>query len=242
MYRPKRDAKTNTVIVEKDADAIRRHQRALNYVNGIYVVISQRNYMGRYLQLGPRQILSVNGLPTNIALSTPRGALAYLNNIHFVMDVNATLGFGKRNIPGRTKGIIDALFADMWSMLRRICPPLVGVKEGKDPTEFETWDKEAELEAYKDGANTFRDLPLSLKITPKTEQEVAALFFELVGRRILKGYFPFRTGGTRTLYDGLCYIDSEALKSYRKRLKRVNCAPLNSNVTYLRSSPILMIR
>jgi hypothetical protein len=219
LYKTKRDPDTNALILEKDTDTIRRHQRALGYVNGIYLIISQRNYMGKYLHLGPRQFLSVNGLPTNIALSTPRGALAYLNNIHLVMDVDVTLGFGKRNIPGRTKGIIDALFADLWRMLRRVCPPIVGVKEGKDPTDFETWDKEAEYDAFKDGANTFRDLPLSLKITPQTEQEVAALFFELIGRKILKGYFPFRTGGSRSLYDGLFFIESAGSDKLPKKFK-----------------------
>jgi hypothetical protein len=34
------------------------------------------------------------------------------------------------------------------------------------------------------------------------------LFFELVGRRVLKGYFPFRVGG-KTVYDALFYIDRD---------------------------------
>ena len=219
LYRPKRDEATNAVKLEKNDAKLKHHRRALDYVNGMYLIISQRNYMGKYFHIGPKQLLSVNGLPTNISLSTPRGALAYLNNVHIVLDVDCTLGFGKRNIPGRTKGIIDALFADLWAMLRRVCPLVVGIKEGKDPTDFASWDKELEYDNYKAAENTFRDLPIFLQIVPKEEQEVVALFYELVGRKLLSGYFPFRSGGNRALYDALYYISDSNADRVPKTLK-----------------------
>jgi hypothetical protein len=217
LFRIKRDPESNANILEPNADAAKKHKRALEYVNGMYLVISQRAYMGKYFHMGPRQIISVNGLPTNISLGTPRSALGYLANVHLVLDVHCTLGFGKRNIPGRTKGIIDAFYADAWAMLRRICPAIVGVREGKDPTDLTVWDKEKEYEAYGSTDNIFRDLPLLFKTTPKEEQEVIALFFELIGRKILKGYFPFRVGGNRATYDALFYFADESISRPPKK-------------------------
>jgi len=92
-------------------------------------------------------------------------------------------------------------------MLRKVAPLVVGQKEGKDPSEFSIWDKEEELDSFKDKENIFRQLPLNFKTTPKEEQEVIAIFFELVGRKLLKGYFPFRVGGNRATYDALFFID-----------------------------------
>jgi len=209
LYGLKRDRATNKAILDESVGTARKHKRALELLNGIYLVMSQRPYMGKWFHIGPRQILSVNGLPTNIALGTPRGALAYLNNIHLVLDIDTKLGFGKRNIPPRTKGIIDSFYADVWSMLRRVCPSVVGIREGKDPTDLLVWNKEKEYENYNDRDNIFRDRPLFFKTMPREEQEVVALLFELVGRKTLKGYFPFRVGGNRAAYDALFFIGSD---------------------------------
>lgn len=209
LFGLKRDRTTNTTGLEENASLVRKHKGVFDKLNGIYLVMSQRTYMGEWLHVGPRQILSVNGLPTNIALGTPRGALAYLNNIHLVLDIDAKLGFGKRNIPPRTKGAIDSFYADAWAMLRRVCPAVVGVREGKDPTDRSVWDKEKEYEAYNDRDNLFRDRPLFFKTTPVEEQEVVALFFELLGRKLLKGYFPFRVGGNQAAYDALFFIGND---------------------------------
>ncbi len=104
-------------------------------------------------------------------------------------------------------------------MLRRVCPAIVGVREGKDPTDLTKWDKEKEYESYKDAANLFRERPLFFKTTPREEQEVVALFFELLGRKILKGYFPFRVGGSRAAYDALFLFSDEKVDRVPKSFK-----------------------
>lgn len=134
-----------------------------------------------------------------------------------MLDVDCTLGLGKRNIAPRTKGVIDAFYADVWAMLRRVCPALVGVREGKDPTDLSVWDKEKEYDSYNDRENLFRDRPLFFKTTPREEQEVIALFFELLGRKVLKGYFPFRVGGSRAAYDALFFIGDESTTKLPKK-------------------------
>ena len=94
-------------------------------------------------------------------------------------------------------------------MLRRVAPLVVGQKEGTDPSQFSVWNKEEELENYKDRDNLLGALPLFFKTTPQEEQEVVALFFELIGRELLRGYFSFRVGGNRATYDALFFIDQK---------------------------------
>lgn len=207
LSRPKRDGVTGNLSFTPNPALLQKHKTALEHINGIYLVIGQRTYLAKYFHIGAKQHISVNGLPTNISLNLPHGALSYLNNVYVVLDVDYTLGFGKRNLPGRAKGIIDAFFSDAWNILRKVAPKIVGQREGRDPSESQVWEKEEELETYKSAENKFRTLPLNFKTTPREEQEVVALFFELIGRKKLNGYFPFRVGGNRATYDALFYID-----------------------------------
>ena len=209
LDRPKRDKQTGKLLFEPNRRLLHKHRTVLERINGMYLVIGQRTYLANYFHIEPKQHISINGLPTNISLNLPHGALGYLNNVYLVVDANYTLGFGKRNLPARSKGIIDAFFIDAWSILRRVAPLVVGQREGTDPSQLSVWDKEEELENYKDRDNLLETLPLSFKTTPEEEQEVVALFFELVGRKLLKGYFPFRVGGNRATYDALFFIDQD---------------------------------
>ena len=104
-------------------------------------------------------------------------------------------------------------------MLRRVAPLIVGQKEGTDPSQFSVWNKEEELENYKDRDNLLGALPLFFKTTPQEEQEVVALFFELIGRELLRGYFPFRVGGNRATYDALFFIDQNEGKKLPRNIK-----------------------
>ena len=207
LDQPKRNRRTGELSFETNNTFLYKHRRVLEKINGMYLVIGQRTYLANYFHIESKQHISINGLPTNISLNLPHSALSYLNNVYVVLDANYPLGFGKRNLPSRSKGIIDAFFLDAWHMLRRVAPLIVGQKEGTDPSQFSVWNKEEELESYKDRDNLLRALPLFFKTTPQEEQEVVALFFELIGRKLLRGYFPFRVGGNRVTYDALFLID-----------------------------------
>ncbi len=209
LDQPKRDSQTRELSFEPNSTLLRKHRTVLEKINGMYLVIGQRTYLANYFHIEPKQHISINGLPTNISLNLPHGALSYLNNVYVVLDADYPLGFGKRNLPSRSKGIIDAFFLDAWNILRRVAPLVVGQREGTDPSQLPVWDKEEELENYEDRDNLLGPLPLSFKTTPHEEQEVVALFFELVGRKLLKGYFPFRVGGNRATYDALFLIDQD---------------------------------
>ena len=205
LYRYKRQPNASFSL-EPDQSLLAKHGRVLAFLNGIYLVVGQRPYISKYFEISTKQLLSVNGLPTNIVLNPPRGALSYLNNVHILIDVDTKLGFGKRNIPGRTMGLINHFFVDIWSMIRKVAPAVVGLREGKDPTDVQDWNKEEEYDAYLHTDNFLKNLPLYWKTIPKEEQEVIAIFFELLGRKIITGYFPFRLGVNST-YDGLFYVD-----------------------------------
>ncbi|HMU47354.1 MAG TPA: ATP-binding protein [Chitinophagaceae bacterium] len=205
LYRYRRQS-DGTFLLEPDLALLSKHSRVINILNGIYLLIGQRPYVSKYFQIATKQLLSVNGLPTNIVLSPPRGALSYLNNVHILIDVDTKLGFGKRNIAGRTMGMINHFFVDIWSMIRKVAPEIVGLREGKDPTDIQVWNKEEEYANYLHQDNFLKNLPFYWKTIPKEEQEVISIFFELLGRKVLTGYYPFRMGVNST-YDGLFYVD-----------------------------------
>ncbi len=207
LDKPRRDRQTRELFFEPNPTLLHKHRTVLDKINGMYLVIGQRTYLANYFHIESKQHISINGLPTNISLNLPHSTLSYLNNVYVVLDANYPLGFGKRNLPSRSKGIIDAFFLDAWHMLRRVAPLIVGQKEGTDPSQFSVWNKEEQLESYKDKDNLLRALPLFFRTTPQEEQEVVALFFELIGRKLLRGYFPFRVGGNRVTYDALFLID-----------------------------------
>jgi len=202
----KRDPSTGEFQLVPDPDARRKHQRLLDKLNGVYLVVGPRPYLAKYLHLSPKQFISVNGSPTNIGLNPPRGAgeLGYLLNIHLIIDLDITLGYGKRNLPSVVKGQADAFFADIFNILRRVAKAVVGEREAREP-QTKVWRKDKEYEDYVRPSNPFRDWDLPIRVVPIEEQEVVCLFHELIARGTLRGYYPFRAS-TNGTYDALMYI------------------------------------
>lgn len=205
----RKDRVTNQHRLELDDAAIAKHAPFLNKLNSVYLIVGPRQYLNHHLHLAPKQSIAVNGLPTNISLNPPRGAgeLGYLPNIHLIVDIDTTLGYGKKNIPARTKGQADAFFGDAWSILRRVARAVVGERDAVEPT-GRLLDKEQALAQYSDPANPIRPLDLPSKLIPQEEQDVIALFHQLIGDGRLSGYYPFRSS-VDTVYDGLMYISMD---------------------------------
>lgn len=202
----RRDYKTGKAQLIENREKLEKHKNLLDKLNGIYLVIGPRPYLNKFLHLSAKQLVSVNGLPTNIGLNpaTGSGKLGYLLNIHFVMDLDTTLGYGKRNIPSVVKGQADTFFADVFGLLTQLSTLIVGERVSVEPP-LDVWDKEEEYETYKTPGNSFRDIDLPLKLPPEEEQDVVCLFHELLSSGKLKGYFPFRASTLRT-YDALMYV------------------------------------
>ena len=141
----RRDRNTGKLLLIEDQGKLQKHKKVLERINGIYLLIGPSRYLKTFLHLSTKQLISINGLPTNIGLNvvTSSGKLGYLLNIHFVMDLDTTLGYGKRNIPSVVKGQADAFFADIFNLLTRISSLIVGERESREPPE-DLWDKEKE--------------------------------------------------------------------------------------------------
>ncbi len=205
-----RDRSTGGNHLVEIPEKLEKYSRLLERMNGIYLIIGPRQYLTKFLRLSPKQLISINGLPTNIVLNPPKGAgeLGYLLNIHLIIDLDTTLGFGKRNIPSVTKGKVDAFFAEIFGLLRRLARAIVGEREAVEPF-GEVWDKEELFDAYRNTDNLFKDMDLPLKLPPLEEQDVICLFHELLGSEKLKSYYPFRTSDYK-IYDSLMYISEES--------------------------------
>lgn len=202
----RRDRSTGRLQLIQHPGKLEKHRKLLEKLNGIYLLIGPSPYLKKFLHLSAKQLISINGLPTNIGLNpvTSSGKLGYLLNIHFVMDLDSTLGYGKRNIPSVVKGQADTFFADIFNFLTRLASLIVGERESIEPP-GDLWDKEKEYDTFQATNNTFKDIDLPLKLPPQEEQDVVCLFHELLSSGKIKGYYPFRASTNRT-YDALMYI------------------------------------
>ncbi|MHA1331609.1 MAG: ATP-binding protein [Candidatus Hodarchaeales archaeon] len=204
----RRDRNTGKLKLIDDPEKTEKQNKLVEKLNGIYLIIGPSKYLKKFLHLSAKQLISINGLPTNIWLNpvTSSGKLGYLLNIHFVMDLNTSLGYGKRNIPSVVKGQADAFFGDIFGLLTRLASLIVGERESIEPP-IDVWDKEKAYEEYKAVDNVFKDMDISIKLPPQEEQDVVCLFHELLGCGKLKGYYPFHTSINRT-YDALMYVSA----------------------------------
>jgi len=206
--RKNRDTGRNE-FVRNDA-RIAKHQNLLAKLNGIYLIIGPRDFERRFLNLSAKHVVSVNGSPTNVLLNAPRrgGELGYLLNTHIVVDLDTTMGYGKRNIPPVVKGQVDAYFADIFPMIRKAAKNLVGRGAPEQAPDESLWPKELLFEEYKSASNFMRTVPLCYGMTPTEEQDLICIFHQLIGAGHLEGYKPLRTSGVR-VYDSAMFIDNK---------------------------------
>lgn len=215
IWQIQKDKQNGKRFLAPDETINARHARLLDRLNGAYLVIGPQTYLRKYLHLVPRQLISVNGLPTNIVLNPPRGVgeIGYLSNVHLILDLNATLGYGKRNIPPVTKGQADAFLAEAFRQtLRATARALVGEKPIEGTTDANPWDKEELYERFSHHDNILKSGPIAYRLgPPKDEQDVVAVFHQLIGAGHLPGYFPLATSGFKT-YDSAMYVAEGAEK------------------------------
>lgn len=210
LYDVRKDRDTGRSTFVRNEERIAKHANLLQKLNGIYLIIGPRDYERRFLHLSPKHVVSVNGSPTNVLLNAPRrgGELGYLLNTHIVIDLDTTMGYGKRNIPPVVKGQVDAYFADIFPMIRKAAKNIVGRGTPERAPDETLWPKERLFEEYKSGANFMRGGDLPYGMVPAEEQDLICIFHELVGQGHLTGYLPLRTSGVR-VYDSAMFIDEK---------------------------------
>lgn len=180
-----------------------RYERLFEQLGGFYVVIGARPVLTKYLLGPPRQFISANGVPSAHILSGPTrgGEASYVsNNIHFIADLRARLNYGKQTIANpRLVGLMSRYFDDaVRATLKNVASSLVGLQIGTSSADdIEGEEIEKDILQRPDLAGD----RLAFKKVPYDENALIAIFSELVGRELLKGYNLFSLH-QRARYDG----------------------------------------
>ena len=175
-------------------------------INGILLTIGHIPLFEEFLPGGSQRVISVNGVATTHAIDLTRGRnQAYVRCFDLVIDVNAQLNYGKSQLTDthlvhRIRRFVNDAYATTiqtaasgW--VGRITPP--GPEE-----QYDFFLRRESL-----------GIPeLVVKKVPKDENDVIALFFELLGREYLTGYQSFGLSQMEP-YDGRFLIRRSGDKS-----------------------------
>ncbi len=189
----------------------------------------------------PGIYLSVRGMPTGISLPFPTGTTeaGYWNNFYFLVEADwLTFDAGRKVVPGRTQEVIKRACKTIWDEMRAWKTRFVG-NEGEDSV-----DQFAEAQKAHnrlDRVKAFPDLKLGkvpFAKEPRTEQATIALFHEILGRGLLKGYHTIDIN-TASTYDAVVRysvaaddVGLQALQMWREKLNKktaqsIDIFPLN---------------
>ena len=157
--------------------------RLFPYINGIVLTIARIPIFSEYLPGGSMRVISANGVVTTHELPLEKGRnQEYVRCIDFILDLDADLNYGKsqitnKHLVGLSREFINEAYG---KTLQTAAGNWVGRIRVEEP-EYDTFLGR-------------QDLPLdflSMKKEPHDEDDVIALFFELVGRGYLEGYKVF---------------------------------------------------
>jgi anti-sigma regulatory factor (Ser/Thr protein kinase) len=194
----------------------------------------------------PGIYLSVRGMPTGIALPFPTGTTeaGYWNNFYFLVEAEwLNFDAGRKVVPGRTQEVIKRACKTIWDDMRAWKTRFIG-HEGEDSVDqfAETQKVQARLEKVQGFANLgLGKIPFAKE--PQTEQAVIAVFHEILGRGLLKGYQTWDIN-TASTYDAVVKyslsgtdVGAQALQIWREKLNRktaqgIEFFPLNVEFKY----------
>lgn len=187
-------------------------------VLGITVCIGDLKKIRALLIENPRHFIAAQGIPSSHLIRDPTrgGELTYNRNIHFIINVDARLNYGKQNITDtRLLHDISEFYTDAYrATLKNISKSIVGT-EVVDAGAGSYAEKDEDI----DKNILARDhLPLdflSLKREPKDENAVIALFYELTGRGHLEDYYTYSLHG-KSRYDGRMIIKHSGMTKLPK--------------------------
>lgn len=154
-------------------------------INGILLTIGHIPLFEEFLPGGSQRVISVNGVATTHAIDLTRGRnQAYVRCFDLVVDINAQLNYGKSHLTdthlvSRIRRFVNDAYATTIqtaaaSWVGRITPP--------DPEEQYDFFLRRESLGIPE---------LVVRTVPRDENDVIALFFELLGRGYLTGYQSF---------------------------------------------------
>ena len=154
-------------------------------INGILLTIGRIPFFEEFLPGGSQRVISANGVVTTHEVDLTRGRnQEYVRCFDLVVDVNATLNYGKSQLTdthlvNRLRRFVNDAYA---TTIQTAASNWVG--KVQPPDDDEQYDFFLRRESL--------GIPeLSIKKVPRDENDVIALFFELLGREYLTGYQSF---------------------------------------------------
>ena len=165
-------------------------------INGIYLTIGRIPHFDEFLPGGSQRVISANGIVTSHSVDPTRGRnQQYVRCFDLVVDVNAKLNYGKSQLTDKhlinriNRFINDAYTATIYGASRN----WVGTIEPPNGD-----DEQYDVFLGRESLN----VPglVNMKV-PTGENDVIALFFELLSRGYIEGYQSFGLSQKAT-YDG----------------------------------------
>lgn len=191
-----------SLITNQKGEVSPGFENLFDEINGMYLVLGDPVHLRRFIPGGPKRLISANGVLTAHVFPTPRGARheLYVPRIHFIVDVNADLNYGKRHL--NNKHLVGQLFRyfneayarTLFEATRNLGSKVRVARDVKD----RSYVSQPDLE-----------LPLPFVKEPFLEQDVIALFFTLLGSGYLEG---LKVWGISSVdqYDGRFYARRDA--------------------------------
>ena len=177
-------------------DSLPEYRRSLfPKINGIFLTIGRIPHFEEFLPGGSQRVISANGIVTTHEIDLTRGRnQQYVRCFDLVVDVDTKLNYGKSQLTdnylvNRIRRFINDAYA---TTIQTAASNWVGRQPV--PNDDEQYDFFLRRESL--------NIPeLSTKKAPRDENDVIALFFELLGREYIKGYQNFGLS-QRESYDG----------------------------------------
>lgn len=163
--------------------------------------------------------IATRGMPTGIFIEPPvTGSAFYWRRVFMLLqDDEMNFDVGRKTLRGRAKPMMQDVSKSIWNDIIDYLQALTPA----DP-EAVTRSKQGKLQFLFQQAHEWKDLDFSqvqyLK-EPQREQMVVALFYELVGANVLKGYRTLRNN-TIDQYDAFIYYRIE--KEYIGRFEAIS--------------------
>lgn len=184
-------------------------------ITGIYIIVGSASKSGKYninkMLLGkPNQIIAADGVLTTNQIRTPKRGRNqnYLNNIHFVVNINERVNYGKQGVKN------PKLLSDVYLYFEEIY-----VKTLVDLA-VSVAGKQSKAPALDDPEVVVTELPdlkgnLSIKKAPWHESTLIAILYELIGKGLISGIETYHLSSFDQ-YDGKVSIIQPRSKSFKK--------------------------
>ena len=154
-------------------------------INGIILTICRIPLFDNFLPGGSQRVISANGIVTTHSFDLTKGQnQQYVRCFDLIVDMDATLNYGKsqitdRHLVRRIKNFVNDAYG---TTIQTAALNWVG--------RIRSSDNDGQLDSFLNREDLSIN-QLATKKVPKDENDVIALFFELLGRGYLEGYQNF---------------------------------------------------